>query len=213
VATVGSNFVLTGGTGSYLSGSTVVTAPFVAALNGNQALDAINAAPPTGSGVASGFANNSATSIDRVICDFAMTSVPPGVGTAILAFGSFIGGYAKNGALYVTFTGTTPVTISLVALAAAVGVTSSQAGDALFANINAIVFKNTSTTSIITIAPGGSNPSAFPVFSGTTPTLAVGPGGVHVLSDPVGKVVSGTACNLLLTPSAGGSLLMAFGGA
>ncbi len=211
--TTGSNFVLLPSGLPFLSGTAVISPPAILTLGPNQAFQAVNAAPPSGSGVASGFANNSATPIDKVVCDFALTSIAPSPNATLLAFGSFIGGFAKNGALSITFTGTTPVTIDLTALATAVGVSSIQAGDALFANINALIFKNTSTTSIITIAPGGSNPSRFPVLAGTTPTLAVGPGGCHVLSDPVGQVVDSTHKTILLTPSAGGSLLLAFGGA
>jgi hypothetical protein len=210
--TQGSNFVLLPSGLPFLSGTSVISPPAILTLGPNQAFQAVNAAPPTGSGVASGFANNSATPIDRVICDFALTSLSPS-NANILPFGTFIGGFARNGALSITFTGTTPVTIDLTTLATSVGVSSLQAGDSTFANINVIVLKNTSSTSIITIAPGASNPSRFPVFSGTTPTLSVGPGGVHVLSDPVGQAVDSTHKTLLLTPSAGGSILLSFGGA
>jgi hypothetical protein len=210
--TQGSNFVLLSTGGAFLSGSTIISPPCVLVLGPNQAMESCNAAPPTGSGVSTNFANNSGTSIDRVICDLALTSISPNSAN-LLNFGTLIGGYGKNGALCITFTGTTAVTIDVTALATAVGVTSFQGGDSVFANINCIVLKNTSATSVITIAPGGSNPLLFPVFGGTTPTLAVGPGGTHVLSDPVGAAVSSSHRTLLLTPSAGGSLLLAFGGA
>jgi hypothetical protein len=209
----GQNFILLPSGLPFLSGTAVVTPPAILTLGPNQAFQAVNAAPPTGSGVASGFANNSATPIDKVICDFALTSVAPSPNAPLLAFGSFIGGFARNGALSIAFAGATPVNIDLTALGTAVGASSIQAGDALFANMNVIVLKNTSSTSIITIAPGASNPSRFPVFTGTTPTLAVGPGGCHVLSDPVGQVVDSTHKTIALTPSAGGSILLAFGGA
>jgi hypothetical protein len=211
--TQGSNFLLIPSGLPFLQGTATVTPPAILTLSPNQAFQAVNASPPTGSGVASGFANNSATPIDKVICDFALTSVAPSPNATMLAFGSWIGGYAKNSALSINFTGTTPVTLDLSALATPIGVSSLQAGDSTFANLNCLVLKNTSTSSIITVAPGSSNPSRFPVLAGTTPTLAVGPGGVHVLSDPVGQVVDSTHKTLLLTPSAGGSLLLAFGGA
>jgi hypothetical protein len=209
----GNNFLLLPTGLPFLSGTAVISPPAILTLSPNQAFQAVNASPPTGSGVASGFANNSATPIDKVICEFALTSVAPSPNATLLAFGSWIGGFARNAALSITFTGTTPVSIDLTALATSVGVSSIQAGDVTFANMNVIVLKNTSSTSVITIAPGASNPSRFPVLAGTTPTLAVGPGGCHVLSDPVGQVVDSTHKTILLTPSAGGSLLLAFGGA
>lgn len=216
MATTGQNFVLTGGTGTYLNGTTVVTAPYVVGLDPNSALDAINAAPPTGSGVASGFANNSAQPIDRVIFDFAMLSGnTPGVGSNILAFGTFIGGFAKNGALYITFTGTTGVTIDFTALGASVGVTSSQAGDASLATFNAMVIKNVSAVaSTITVAPGGSNPIIFPnVLAGTTPTIALAPGDLICESSVVGSAVGSTHKTMLFTPTAAGAIVIAWGGA
>jgi hypothetical protein len=210
--TKGRNFVLLASGLPFLSGTTVITPPAILTLSPNGALEACNAAPPSGSGVSGSFPNNSGTSIDRVICDLALTSATPN-SSNLLAFGTFIGGFGRNGALAVVFTGTTPVTIDVTALATAVGVTSYQGGDSVFANVNCIVLKNTSAASIITIAPGGSNPLLFPVFGGTSPTLAVGPGGTHVLSDPVGAAVSSSHRTLLLTPSAGGELLLAIGGA
>jgi hypothetical protein len=211
--TQGSNFVLLPSGSPFLSGTAVISPPAILTLGPNQAFQAVNAAPPSGSGVASGFANNSATPIDKVVCDFALTSIAPSPNATLLAFGTWIGGFAKNSALSIAFTGTSPATIDLTALATAVGVSSIQAGDALFANVNCLVLKNTSTSSIITVGPGSSNPSLFPSFTGTTPSLAVGPGGCHVLSDPVGFAVSSSHRTLLLTPSAGGSLLLALGGA
>lgn len=214
MSTTGQNFVLTGGTGTYLSGATVVTAPFVAGLDPNSALDAVNAAPPSGSGVASGFANNSATPLDRIIIDLAMTAVP-GVGTNLLAFGLFIGSFAKNGALYFTLTGTTAVTIDLTSLASAVGVASSQAGDTSLATSNCWVIQNLSgSASTITIAPGASNPAAFPsALGGTTPTLSILKGDPLVLVSVAGKTVDSTHKTITFTPTAGGAISFAYGGA
>jgi hypothetical protein len=213
MSTTGQNFVLTGGTGTYLYGTTVTTAPFVAGYNPNQALAAINAAPPTGSGVASGFANNSAIPLDRIIFDLAMTTVPPGVGTNLLAFGNFVGGFAKNGCLYVTLTGTTPVTIDITNAASAIGVTRSQAGDALTALLNSLVIINLSATSVLTVAPGGSNPANFPqALAGTTPTFSLNPGDINAQYSKAGATVSSSAKTILVTPTAGGSFAISWGG-
>lgn len=212
MSTTGQNFVLTGGTGSYLNNTTVVTAPFVLGLDGLSALDAVNAAPPTGSGVASGFANNSATPLDRIIVDLALMSTP-GVGTNLLAFGQFIGNFAKNGGLYITFTGTTAVNVDLTALATAIGVTSSQAGDTSLATANCLIFRNLSASGTITISPGASNPSSLPKFTGTTPTLSVDFGGTMIIYDPSGQTVDSTHKVITLTPSAGGAMSLCYGGA
>jgi hypothetical protein len=214
MSTTGQNFVLTGGTGSYLSGAGVVTAPFVLGLDGGSAQDACNAAPPSGSGVASGFANNSATPIDRVMFDFAMTAVPPGIGTNILTFGTYVGAFAKNGAIYVTFTGTTAVSIDLTNLSNSVGVTFSQVGDTSLATINALVVRNLSAVaSTITIAPGGANPSRFPSLAGTTPTLALLANDIFCQSSALGLVVDSTHKVITFTPTVGGSMALAYGGA
>jgi hypothetical protein len=212
MAKTGENFLLAGGTGTYLSGSTVTTAPYVFGLNPLSALDAVNAAPPSGSGVASGFANNSATPLDRVIVDLALTATP-GVGANLLVFGQFIGNFAKNGVLYVTFTGTTGVTIDLTSLASAVGVTSSQYGDTSLATANCLIFRNLSASGTITIAPGGSNPSTLPKFTGTTPTLSTDFGGTVIVYDPSGQTIDSTHKTILLTPSAGGAMAICYGGA
>ena len=214
MATTGQNFVLQGGTGSYLFGSTVTTAPFVANYTPTQALETVNAAPPTGSGVASGFANNSATPIDRVIFDLALTSLPPGVGTNFAAFGKFIGNFALNGAQYITFTGTTAVTSDLTNAANSIGVTNSQAGDALTTLLNCIIIQNISTvTSTITCAVGGSNPIIWPnVLGGTTPTVALAPGDVLCMYSKIGSTISSSHKNILFTPSAAGAIVFAYGG-
>jgi hypothetical protein len=214
LATTGQNFVLTGGTGTYLFGSTVTTAPFVANYTPVQALDAINAAPPTGSGVASGFTNNSAQSIDKVLFDLSLTTVPVPVGASILAFGSFVGGFALNGAIYITFTGTTGVTLDLTNAANSIGVTSSQAGDALANLLNALVIKNVSTvTSTITVAPGASNPVIFPnVLAGTTPTFALAPGDINCQFSKIGGTISSSHKTILFTPTAAGAIVVAWGG-
>lgn len=160
---------------------------------------------------------NSGTSpavpLDRIIFDLAKKTGSIVVGEQLLPFGRVIGGYAKNGCLYITFTGTTGVTIDLTALSAAVGVTSFQAGDTSLATGNAIAFVNLSTSGTITVAPGGSNPSNFPKFTGTTPTLSSNFGGTLIMHDPNGVTIDSTHKTILLTPSAGGAMAIAYGGA
>jgi hypothetical protein len=209
----GQNFVLLATGNPFLSGTTTVTPPVVLPLSPGQALEACNAAPPTGSGVASGFANNSATPIDRVIFDLALTSIAPSVGNNLLPFGTFVGSFSKNGALYVTCTGTTPVTINLTSLATPVGVVFSQAGDSVLAVINALIVKNISNPgSTFTIAPGASNPSRMPPLSGTTPSITLQAGDVYCQSSAIGLTVDSTHNTITFTPTAGGALLLAWGG-
>jgi hypothetical protein len=210
----GQNFVLLPGGLPFLSGTAIVTPPCVLPLSPNGALEACNAAPPSGSGVASGFANNSATPIDRVIFDLALTSIAPSVGNNLLPFGTFVGSFAKNGALYVTFTGTTPVTINLTALATAVGVAFSQAGDSSLAVINCLIVKNISNPgSTFTIAPGASSPSRMPPLAGTTPSISLLAGDVYCQSSAAGLAVDSTHNEITFTPTDGGALVMAWGGA
>jgi hypothetical protein len=210
----GQNFVLLPSGLPFLSGTTVISPPCVLPLGSKEALEACNAAPPTGSGVASGFANNSATPIDRVLFDLALTSITPSVGNNLLAFGTYIGAFAKNGALYVTCTGTTPVSINLTSLATPIGVAFSQAGDSVLAVINCLIVKNISNPgSTFTIAPGASNPSRMPPLAGTTPSISLNAGDVYCQSSSTGLAVDSTHNELTFTPTDGGALVMAWGGA
>lgn len=208
----GQSFVLTGGTGNILVGGSTVASPVMIGMQSTSAQGACNAAGPTGSGVQT-TTNVSATPVGRIMFDPAMSTIPPGIGADILAFGQFVGGFAKNGAVGITFTGTTPVSLDLTNIAAAVGVTSTQAGDTAFATTNAITFQNTSASGTITIAPGASNPSSLPKFTGTTPTLSVDFGGCICVYDPSGQTVDSTHKIITLTPSAAGSMNIYVGGA
>jgi hypothetical protein len=199
LSTTGSNFVAFANGEAMLVGTTVQPAGVqVLALNPTNAFSAV---------IAGG------TAIDRVVWDLGMTGTAPGIGSNILAFGAFIGGFAKNGAIYVTFTGTTPVSLDLTNIGASIGVTFAQGGDTSLATINALILQNQSATSVITIAPGASNGARFPVLAGTSPTLSLNAGSVHCLSDLTGQAVDSTHKILTFTPSAGGTLLLAYGGA
>lgn len=118
-----------------------------------------------------------------------------------------IDGFAKNGAAVIALTGTTPVTITLIDLTSA---TTSSAGDTVFASVNKISF--TAGAADLTIAPGGSNPFGL-LLAGTTPTITVPAGSTHVLQSVAGMTVDSTHKTILITPTAGGSLTVAVGGA
>jgi hypothetical protein len=210
----GQNLVLSTFPSPILLGSAVQNVgSYVQALDPVSAQDFCNAAGPGGSGVQSS-TNVSATSLDRVIFDFAMKGLSLGIGSQILSFGKFIGGFNKNGALYVTFTGTTPVNIDLTALATAIGVTSSQAGDTSLATFNCLIMQNLSASiSTLTVSPGASNPAPLPnALGGTTPTIALALGAVHCEYDAAGKTIDSTHRIITVTPSAGGALGFAYGG-
>jgi hypothetical protein len=211
MSTVGSNFVLA--LTPIFNGSATIAPPSVIPLAPNQAMNACNAKPVSGSGVSTSFPDDSTTPIDRVIWDLSLTTIPPGVGANLLSFGTFIGGFAKNGALYVTLTGTTAVTIDFTNLANAVGVTFAQGGDNSLTTFGALIVKNISlTASSIVMSPGASNPSRFPTFTGTTPAITLALGDVYCQSSAAGLAVDSTHKTLTFTPSAGGILVMAWGG-
>jgi hypothetical protein len=216
LSTTGSNFVMVNNPASMLIGSTSVPAGVqVLALGPNQAAEIVNSAPPSGSGVSTNFPNLSGTPLDRVIWDLALLTNPPGLWTNLISFGRFIGGFAKNGALYFTLTGVTAVTVNFQTLAAAIGVLSSQGGDTLLATLNSLVIQNLSAAaSTIVITPGASDPLTLPnVLGGTTPSISLLQGDVHCEFSLAGKTVSAAACNLTFTPTAGGIISLAYGGA
>jgi hypothetical protein len=111
--------------------------------------------------------------------------------------------YAKQAASLFTLTGTTPITISLGALAAATGV--QVVGDTSFATAFQFVFANMGTSSV-TFAPAGSNG-----YGG--PTLTVPPGSVATWQDLAGLAITGTTDAITVTPAASGSAAIAIGGA
>jgi hypothetical protein len=92
--------------------------------------------------------------------------VASGSGLAVDSNGDGIdiaaGGYAKTAGIVLTFTGSTPITISFAALAAATGV--QVAGAASFAQWSALLFQNVGGQPL-SLAPGGSCHSAERVRS------------------------------------------------
>jgi hypothetical protein len=207
VATTGVSFVeIVSAENGLLFGTEVVATPFVAAYNPVQALDAINATPDN-----LAISAQNAVPLDKVVFDLSLTFNPPLVGTTFPTYGKYVGAFAKNGCALIVLTGTTAVTIDLTNLGAFAGVTS-QAGDTSLATVNCVIFNNVGTTAV-TIAPGASNPAPFPAFTGTSPTLSVPAGGVVAMYWPVGGTVTSSAKTITVTPTSGGTLAFAYGGA
>lgn len=139
-----------------------------------------------------------ATRCDRVHVD---------LGQAILPTGD-TGGFAKNGAIRLTLSGTTPKTIDLTDLTSGA---DSYAGDTTFASFSTLTLFNDGAAAV-TFAPGGSNPASVGL-AGTTPTLSVGAGVKHSLNYASPVTVSGSAKNITITPTSGGSFILCVGGA
>ena len=118
-------------------------------------------------------------------------------------------GYAKNGAALLTLSGSTAITIDLTALAAATGVTI--AGDTAFAIVYQLVLTNLGTHDV-TIAPGASNPAPS-LLAGTSPTLTIPAGSSITLQSVAGLTIDSTHKTFTVTPTAGGQLGIAVGGA
>jgi hypothetical protein len=117
--------------------------------------------------------------------------------------------YAKNAGVYLTLTGTTPITLDFTAIAATTGVVI--AGDTAFATWNQIVLMNTGAVDLV-MTPGGSNPLRT-LLSGTGPGLTIPAGSTITLASVAGLTVDGTHKTLTFTPTSGGSLGLAIGGA
>jgi hypothetical protein len=148
--------------------------------------------------------------VDKVIVDLGLTTVPAaGSGAHIRPDGLILGAYAKNGNALISLSGTTPVTISLADLTSN---TTVSAGDTVFATGNVIVFRNL-TAGAVTIAPGASNPSNFPLFAGTTPTLTVPANSVVVVHSAAGVTIDSTHKTILITPAVTGTFSVSVGGA
>ena len=117
-----------------------------------------------------------------------------------------IGNFAKNGGSYTTLSGTTPVTLSLADLTSN---STSSTGDTAFATWNVIVLKVGSAD--VTFAPGASNP--LTIMSGTSPTITLFANSTYVFHNPAGGTVDSTHKTILITPTSGGSISLAVGGA
>jgi hypothetical protein len=190
MATTGVDFVLIKKVATQIKGTTVQATPYVQALDPIAAKNIADRVPGgAGSGLSStgGLLNNGNFLID----------------------GFAYQGFAKNGVYHKTTSGTTGVTIDLTDLTS--GATSYD-GDTTFATVNQITFYNTGAADM-TIAPGASNPSNIPKFTGTTPTLALPAGSTVTLKYPAGVTIDSTHKTILITPTAGGDVFVGVGGA
>jgi hypothetical protein len=185
MATTGVDFVLQNKATTTLSGAAVLTAPFVEALD-PQSARVLTGRVPGGAATAALGSNNS---------NYLLTLADQG--------------FAKNGSFHVTTSGTTPVTLDLTNLATNA---TTHAGDTVFATVNMIKWMNVGAADM-TIAPGASNPSNAPKFTGTTPTLAVPAGSFGTWSSVAGVTIDSTHKNITITPTAGGDIFFAVGGA
>jgi hypothetical protein len=158
---------------------------------------------------------------DRVNARMVAGRVPGGTGTGLLGptgqanngnfyIGGFAdAGFAKNGCYHKTTTGTTAVNVDYTDLTA--GATSST-GDTSFASVNKVTVMNCGTADM-TVGPGGSNPANFPKFAGTGPTLTLAAGCQHSFEVGTPATVDATHKILTITPTAGGDVMVAVGGA
>jgi hypothetical protein len=194
MATTNSNFVRV--TATVLEGAATTAGPTLLAMEPSSA-EAIE----QGSG---------GVVLDKVIVDLGLTSIPSaGSGRHVRTSGKILGNYAKNGAALFVTSGTTGVTLDLTDLTST---TSASAGDTAFATVNVLVFRNLGTA-VMTIAPGASNPSDAPGFAGTAPTLTIPAGSAVVWHAAAGVTVDATHKTIDITPTAGGSIAIAVGGA
>lgn len=191
MATTNVDFVLVTKTGSYGVGSAVKAAPFVVAVEDNAARNISGTVP---GGASTGILGTS--------------GLPAGAtGTRIGGFSNQ--GFAKNGAIHITTSGTTAVSPDLTNLATGA---TSNAGDTTFATVNKIKIRNAGTAAM-TVAPGASNPANLPKFTGTTPTLSLDPGAEIEFFSDAGATVDSTHKVITITPSSGGDVVMCVGGA
>lgn len=206
MATTNQNLVLYSGSTPIFAGTASVTPPFISALDPNSAF-AVTRPDQTPSGSGTPTTPNNAAVIDRFVFDPSITAPPPtGAPYSVPAnYGDVIGGGSKNGAVYLTFTGTTPQTVSL--LNTTTNTPAATGGDTVFATCYAIRVKNTGSAAI-TLAPGASNPSPIPAFTGTTPTVSIPAGATMLFTAPAGVSITSSACNITFTPTSGGSLAM-----
>lgn len=115
--------------------------------------------------------------------------------------------YAKHGGVYLTLSGTTPVTIDLTAL----GSNTVYAGDTSFATWNQIVFYNNGAQDL-TVAPAGSNGARLQL-NGTSPTITVAAGSYVTLQSVAGLAVDSTHKGITVTPTSGGTIAICVAGA
>jgi hypothetical protein len=190
MATTGVDFVLVSKVSTAVQGAAVKATPFVVAVEKNAAQQYAGRVPGgAGTGVlgATGNVNNGNFLVDGFSTE----------------------GFALNGAIHVTTSGTTPVSVDLTNLTT--GATST-AGDATFAKFMKIRFYNCGSAAM-TIAPGGSNPASLGL-GGTSPTLSVPANTVVTpFANGAGVTVDSTHKIITITPTSGGDFVLAVGGA
>lgn len=200
MATTGSNFVEI--TATTLSGTAVSTAPYLDAMGPKEALT--SSQPTQGIGTAAA-ATPAGSCVDRIVVDPSLTTVPA-VGTpyAVPAnYGTILGAFSKNGCQLMKLSSSTPENLDLTDLTA--NSPQSYAGDTTFSNVNCIIVNNIGTQDL-TLSPGSSNPARLPAFGGTTPTLTIPKGSVHVFHSAANLAVDSSHKIITITPSAGGTV-------
>ncbi len=179
MATTKTNFFAQTSTAATLKGTTVVAGPKIYAVTENDRLKAANAGQQTAIGAP----------IDYQVFDLKAA------------------GYAKNGAVLLSLSGTTPQTIDFIDTTT--NTPADYAGDTVFATISQFIFVNHSAGAVV-ITVGASNGLVF--LAGTTPSYTVPAGGVAVLSYAA-KVIDSSHKTLTFTPASTGLFSVAMGGA
>jgi FtsP/CotA-like multicopper oxidase with cupredoxin domain len=113
-------------------------------------------------------------------------------------------GFAKNGAVRLTLSSTTPQSIDLTATTA----TGVNAGDTAFASFGRLTLVNDGAADV-TIAPSGSNGARL----GMAGAVTVPAGATHVHNFPANPAVDSTHKSMDITPTAGGSFVLIISGA
>lgn len=203
MATTATNFVLVTGSKPVLNGTAVLTPPYLDTFNPKEAM-AVSQPTQVVGGSGTPTASPSVV-VDRVMFDPALTSSPV-IGTPPPVpeqYGNYVGNYAKNGSVLLVLSGTTPQTVNLQNTTT--NSPASSAGDTAFATGNVVIFNNVGTVDLV-VSPGASNPSPIPKMGGTSPTITVGAGSIVAYQYANGQTISSSACNITVTPTAGGEM-------
>jgi hypothetical protein len=202
MATTGVNFVEVVGAANaaFLNGTAVTNTPFLVGVGPAQAIDLVNATPSNPAITA-----QNGICVDRVVFDLALTAIPPGVGATFIALGTFIGGYAKNGAVLVNFTGTNAQTLNLTNTALVTP--ASSAGDSVFANVGCVIVNNLGAAAV-TLVTTGANGAILP--SATNAVIAAGSFACYHAATQA--AVDATHKNIVITPANTTTLAISIGG-
>jgi hypothetical protein len=205
----GNNLVLVTGSNPVINGTTVQTPPYLDTYGPKEAA-VVSALDQVAGGSGAATASNVSV-VDRVTFDASLTAIPP-TGSpewVPVAYGNYIGNFAKNGSVLLTLSSTTAQTVSLLNTASASP--TSTAGDTVFANINVITFWNNGSEAL-SFSLGSSDPAPLPKFTGTTPAVTIPAGSFHVFHSAAAQAISSGACNLTVTPTSGGECVLTFMG-